>query len=204
VNAWFTFGACLTAFGLLLRGNAVLICWLEYSEEISDFGLVTINSDGSAQLLPDYNTLQNQFNTLNVTALQDQKAQNTSITPPTCSPSLILSSTFNSNFTIPAVPPGAQDLIDNGIQNAPVGKLVSIPSTKVTQKVEQVNGDVITGLAITILANDQSNNPSGASATTSSAPAATTTKKSNARGLRASLSVLLGAALLVVGSGSLL
>jgi hypothetical protein len=165
---------------------------------------VNISSDGSAQLLPDYNTLQNQFNTLNITAIQDQKAQNTSVTPPTCSPSLILSSAFNNNFTIPAVPPGAQDLIDNGIQNAPVGKLVSIPSTKVTQKVEQVNGGVITGLAITILASDQSNNPNGASATTSSAPAATTTKKSDARNLRASLSVLLGAALLVVGSGSLL
>lgn len=165
---------------------------------------MNINTDGSAQLLADYDTLQKQFNTLNVTALQDLKAQNTSITPPTCSSSLISSSTFSNNFTLPAVPPGAQDLIDNGIQNAPVGNLVTVTSTKVTQTVEQVNGAVISGLAITILANDQSNNPSGASATTSSAPAATTTKKSDARDLRASLWVLPSAALLVVGWGSLL
>jgi hypothetical protein len=178
----------------------------EFSEEPDDFGLVQINSNGSAQLLPDYDTLQKQFNTLNVTYLQGLTAQNTTIPPPKCSSSLIttssLSSNFTNNFTLPEVPPGAQDLIDNGISPAPSGKMVSITATKVSQTVQQSNGDVIQGLAITILADDQSNNPNGASSTTSSAPAATTTKKKNAgEAVRCSLSVLLGvASLAVVGS----
>jgi len=171
----------------------------EYSEEPDDYGLVLINSNGSAQILPDYDTLQKQFNTLNVTALQGLAAQNTSVVPPKCTASLITSSTFNSNFTIPAVPPGAQDLIDNGIQNAPVGNMVTVTATKVTQTVQQSNGDVIQGLAITILSDDQSNNPNGATSTTSSAPAATTTKKNGAENLRSSLSVLLGVASVVAG-----
>jgi len=164
----------------------------EFSEEPDDFGLVQINSNGSAQLLPDYDTLQKQFNTLNVTYLQDLTAQNTTVTPPKCTSSLITTSGFSNNFTIPAVPPGAQDLIDNGISPAPSGKMVSVTSTKVSQVVQQSNGDVIQGLAITILADDQSNNPNGASSTTSSVPAATTTKKKNGgEDLRSSLSVLL-------------
>ena len=105
----------------------------EYSEETSDYGLVTINGNGSAQLLPDFDTLQSQFNTLNVTALQGLKAQNTSVEPPTCAASLISSSSFNSNFTIPSVPPGAQDLINNGISPKPSGSIVSVTGTKVTQ-----------------------------------------------------------------------
>ena len=172
----------------------------EYSEEPSDYGLVVINSNGSAQILPDYNTLQTQFNTLNVTALQGLPAQNTTNKAPTCSSSLITSPSFYNNFTIPAVPPGAQDLIDNGIANPNNGKLVAVTSTKVTQVVQQTNGDIIQGLAITPLADDESNNPSGQSpsSTTSAAPAATTTKKSDASTVRGCLRVLGGVLVLAV------
>jgi len=171
----------------------------EFSEEPDDFGLVQINSNGSAQLLPDFDTLQKQFNTLNVTYLQGLTAQNTTVTPPKCTSSLITTSGFSNNFTIPDVPPGAQDLINNGISPAPSGKMVPVTATKVSQVVQQSNGDVIQGLAITILADDQSNNPNGASATTSSAPAATTTKKkNNSENLRSSLNVVLGVALFAV------
>jgi hypothetical protein len=164
----------------------------EYSEETNDYGLVNISTSGSAQLLPDYDTLQSQFDTLNITALQGTAAQNTSIIPPTCESSLILSSTFNSNFTIPDVPPGAQDIIDNGVQNANVGSLVSVTATKVTQTVENASGTVITGLAITPLADDQSNNPTSQSTTTTSSAPAATSKKSGAGSLRGSCIAILG------------
>ncbi|KAF8852079.1 glycoside hydrolase family 72 protein [Acephala macrosclerotiorum] len=173
----------------------------EFSQETSNYGLVTINSNGSAQLLSDYDSLQKQFNTLNVTMLQGLKAGNTTTVAPKCSSSLITNQGFSNNFTIPAVPPGAQDLINNGISPAPVGKLVTISSTKVTQTVQQSNGQVMSGLAITPLANDQSNNPSGASAsttTTSSAPAATTSKKSGAGNVRSNRGVLLGVASIAI------
>jgi 1,3-beta-glucanosyltransferase GAS3 len=156
----------------------------EFSQEVSNFGLVNINSDGSANLLPDFNTLQKQFSTLNVTALQGLPAQNTSVVPPKCSSSLISASTFDSNFTLPAVPPGAQALIDNGISNAPVGKIVPVTKTAVSQTVKDTSGNVIQGLAIIPLSNDQSNNPGSVQSTsasaTNSATTAATTKKASA------------------------
>lgn len=175
----------------------------EYTQETSNYGLVTLNSDGTADLLGDYDTLQKQFNTLNGTALQSMTAANTTNSPPNCTASLITNDGFNNNFTIPAVPPGVQDLIDNGIDNAPVGKIIPVTATKVTQQVKQSNGDVIQGLAITPLPEDQSNNPGGATTTTSAPPSATTTKNSAAVNIRASATLLVGVAALVVGCTSL-
>lgn len=181
----------------------------EYSQEPSNYGLVTINSNGSAVLRSDYDALQKQFNTLNGTALQSVQAANTTVAAPNCTASLITSSGFTNNFTIPAVPPGVQSLIDNGISPKPVGKIVPVTSVKVTQVVEQSNGVVMANLAITPLADDESNNPSGASqtgsTTTSAAPAATSTKKkSGAVTSKASFSVLLGFASFAVVLSSML
>ncbi|TVY49662.1 1,3-beta-glucanosyltransferase [Lachnellula occidentalis] len=178
----------------------------EFSQEDSNFGLVTINSDGSAKLLVDYDTLQKQYNGLNVTTLQSEPAQNTTVSPPQCSSSLITNKGFATNFTIPSPPDGAEDLINNGIKNAPVGKIVTVSDTKVTPQVQGSNGQAISNLAITPLKDDESNTPSGStqsgstpsSSTTSSAPAATTSKKSGASTLQASLGALLAVGLLAV------
>ncbi|KAK6587077.1 hypothetical protein PZA11_000367 [Diplocarpon coronariae] len=188
----------------------------EYSQEPSNYGLVTLNSDGSADLLRDYETLQSQLGTLDGTSLQSQAAGNTTRNPPNCAASLITHAGFSNNFTIPAAPPGVQDLIDNGIKNAPVGKIIAVTSTKVTQQVKASNGDVVQNLAITPLRDDESNTPQaaptttrssapGATTTTSSAPAATTTKKNDgARNVQAGSTMLLGAVILAVGWAPLL
>jgi hypothetical protein len=176
----------------------------EYSEEPDDYGLVLINSNGSAQILVDYDTLQKQFDTLNVTYLQDLPAQNVSVSPPTCTSSLITTPGFINNFTIPDVPPGAQTLIDNGISPAPSGKMVPVTATKVSQVVQQSNGEVIQNLQITILADDQSNNPDGATSTSSGASPSATKKKNGGEVLKSSVSVLLGVALFVAAWTSLL
>jgi len=151
----------------------------EFAQEESNFGLVVINNNGSVQLLPDFDTLQNQFNTLNITTLQGAAPLNTTVAPPNCTASLITSSGFDSNFTIPEPPPGVQDLIDNGISPTPNnGKIIAVTSTQVTQVVQASNGQVMKGLEITLLAEDESNNPSGSTTTsataTGTAPAATT------------------------------
>ncbi|KAL2068875.1 hypothetical protein VTL71DRAFT_15213 [Oculimacula yallundae] len=181
----------------------------EYTQEPSNYGLVTLNTDGTAALLGDYDTLQKQFNALNSTLLQSTAVTNATNAPPNCTASLITNPAFNNNFTIPAVPPGVQAMIDNGITNKPVGKIIPVTATKVTQQVKQSNGNVIQGLAISPLPEDQSNKPSGASptpnTTTSSAPAAaTTTKKSGAVNLHSSFSMLIGVAALAAGCASLL
>lgn len=173
----------------------------EYSQETSNYGLVTLNSDGTADLLADYDTLQKQFSTINGTALQGMTASNTTNSPPDCAASLISDPGFSNNFTIPAVPSGVQALIDNGIQNPPVGKIIPVTATKVTQQVKGSGGNTIQGLAITPLADDQSNNPGTASAspTSSAPPAATTSKKAGAPSVRVSLAMLVGMAALVAG-----
>lgn len=90
----------------------------EFSQEPAGYGLVTINADGSAQLLSDYDSFQSQLNTLNITALQGVKAQNTTNAAPNCTASLITASTFSTNFTIPAIPAAAQAYINNGSKQA--------------------------------------------------------------------------------------
>lgn len=164
----------------------------EYSQEASDYGLVNIASNASVQLLPDFDSLQGQYNKLNLTAIQGTKATNTTVTPPTCTSSLIQESGFNNNFTIPSIPSGAQTLIDNGVKSNNVGKLVAVTNTKVSQVVQATDGQIM-DLSITILADDQSNTPSGQtpSTTTSAAPAASKTKKSAASTLKLTSCTLL-------------
>jgi hypothetical protein len=178
----------------------------EYSEEPSGYGLVNLSSNGSAQLLQDYVNLQSQYLTLNISALQGLLAHNTSVVPPTCDPSLITTPDFNSNFTIPEVPPGAQTLIDNGISPKPIGSFVEITDYKVTQQVENVNGTIISGLAIIPLPEDDSNNPGDKASVTSSSPATSTgsgassTKKSAAFSFRSDRNAVAAMAILCVGS----
>jgi len=177
----------------------------EYSQEASNFGLVIINDNGSAQIRGDYDTFQKQYNTLNVTYLQNLQAQNTTNAPPQCSASLISNATFATNFTLPDVPPGAQDLIDNGIKNPNNGQLVPVTTLNVSQVVQDSSGNVIQGLALVPLADDESNLPSNASFTqpsgsqTSSAPKATHSKKGAAGRVHMSVGGLLLAAMLAVG-----
>lgn len=98
----------------------------EYTWGTNEYGLVNISSDGSAQLLGDYYTFKDQLATLNFTCIQGIAPPSDSPTAPDCSANLIQTSGFSTNFTIPAVPPGAQDIIDNGVSPAPSGKIVDI------------------------------------------------------------------------------
>lgn len=155
----------------------------EYSQEEADYGLVTLNTNGSVTLRKDYDNLQSQFNKLNTTLLQSTNPASTSIKAPECANSLITAENFSKNFTIPAVCPGCQTLIDNGIKNPQNGKLVSVSATKVKQAVYGSGGQQISGLTLRILANDGSNtpggentSPSGTGSTTSAAPSATQSK----------------------------
>ncbi|KAH0565051.1 hypothetical protein GP486_001561 [Trichoglossum hirsutum] len=133
----------------------------EYSQEPSNYGLVDINSDGSVKLRQDYDNLQQQYNKLNITLLTSGNPADAAVNPPSCSASLIDSPNFYSKFDVPKTPDGGQQLIDDGLKNPNQGKLVPVTDTKVTQKVEGSNGNVINNLEIQLLADDQSNTPSG-------------------------------------------
>jgi len=140
----------------------------EYSQESANYGLVQINEDGSVKLLADYDNLQAQFNKLNMSALESANPQSTSIKAPDCSASLISAPDFSKNFTIPAVCPGCQDLINNGIQNPQRGAFVNVNDKQVSQKVYGSNGEQVDGLTLNVVSNDGSNTPGGDSTTPSS------------------------------------
>ncbi|RKF63904.1 1,3-beta-glucanosyltransferase gel2 [Erysiphe neolycopersici] len=132
----------------------------EYSQEPSNYGLVELLSDGSAKLKTDYESLQAQLSNLDTKVLQGIKASGSSedISTPKCSSSLIKSSSFYNEFEIPDIPKDAQELIDNGIPNAPSRRLVSVTELKVSQSVQRSNGDLIKGLAIQPIADSSDNN----------------------------------------------
>ena len=133
----------------------------EYSQEVSDFGLVVINDNDTVSLRTDYDNLQSQFNQLNVTLLQSLNSTATSLTAPSCNSNLITESIFYNKFDIPDTPPGGQSLVDNGINNPNNGKLVPVTNDNVPMAVYSTNGAAIQGLAIKPLSNDQSNIPNG-------------------------------------------
>ena len=133
----------------------------EYSQEDSNYGLVQINSDGSIKLLTDYDNLRGQYDQLDLTSLEKSEATPPVNPAPQCDASLITYPGFSTNFTIPSIPNGGQDLINNGATGAHVGQLVTVSNTAVTQTVQSSNGTTLTGLAIKPLASDQVNTPGG-------------------------------------------
>ncbi|CAN9462052.1 unnamed protein product [Alternaria alternata] len=142
----------------------------EYSQEEANYGLVDIDQDGSVKLLKDYDNLQNQFNQLNVSSLEQANPQSTEIQAPECDASLISAQDFSKNFTIPAVCPGCQDLIDNGIENPQKGALVDIGDRNVKQAVYGSNGQQINDLSLNVVSDDGSNTPGGENTSPSGTP----------------------------------
>ncbi|KAI2631647.1 glycolipid anchored surface protein [Xylaria nigripes] len=137
----------------------------EYAQEANEYGLVQVNDDNSVDLLADFRTLQGQYAKLNIKAIETVKATGKSTKPPTCSESLIKEDGFNNNFTLPVPPPGVQNLIDNGIDKKINGKIIDVSDWKVTQKVTDVNGAVLSNLAVKPLADGDFNTPDPSSTT---------------------------------------
>jgi hypothetical protein len=132
----------------------------EYTQEPNNYGLVDMKEDGSAKLMSDFVSLKNQYSKLDFAEIQGQKPASTSnAKPPACSSKLITTDGFNSNFTLPVLPPGAQEIIDNGVKPAPKGQLVKITDWKVKYTVKNPDGSTITNLAVKPLADDDINSP---------------------------------------------
>lgn len=75
---------------------------------------------------------------------------------------------FNNNFTIPAPPPGAQKIIDDGVSPKPSGKIIDISDYSVNHKVTDVDGKTLSNLAVKPLSGDEINTPSSSSGSGSS------------------------------------
>ena len=121
----------------------------EFTQETSNFGLVSTYENGTAQLLGDYDTLMAKYDQLNITLLESSNSTATSLTPPTCNASLISTDGFSTDFTIPDPPSGASALIASGVSSAPTGSIVSVTQTTVGVAVYATNGGQLDGLKIT-------------------------------------------------------
>ncbi|KAK3684221.1 Glucanosyltransferase-domain-containing protein [Podospora appendiculata] len=165
----------------------------EYAQEANNFGLVTINADGSAQLLNDFYALKDQYSKLNFTDVQGIKSPTSAAPkPPTCSSKLITTKGFANNFTLPSPPPGTQKIIDNGVSPKPVGKIISVASWTVPHPVKNPDGSTLSNLAVKPLADDATNRPGtntadGTPTTTATGP---TASKTNAAGGRPTFGAL--------------
>lgn len=164
----------------------------EWSQEDNNYGLVEIYSNGSAKLRSDFNSLQNQYNRINVTLLEANNATATGIKAPRCSSGLIAADDFSDDFNIPSRPSGAAALISSGVSNAPSGALVSVTATAVALPVYNVSGLSISGLAIT--PTNEANHPVGTASRTSSGAASTSSETGSANRLSGAAVLALGAA----------
>src|SRR5277367_4601043 len=84
-------------------------CVYEWSQEVSDYGLVELASNGSITLLPDYYNLKSEFaKTAMPSGDGDYKATGSASNCPGNS------SDFTGWAVLPAIPSGAETYINNG------------------------------------------------------------------------------------------
>ncbi|PVI03556.1 glycoside hydrolase family 72 protein [Periconia macrospinosa] len=129
----------------------------EYSQEDNKYGLADVNADGTIKLRADFENLQKAYAKLDLSKLE---ALQTPIKAPKCDAKLIKNSAFDSNFTIPALCPGCEDLIKNGIQNPTKGQIVEVKDTKCPKAVFGSKGDELKDLNLKLVSNDGPSVPS--------------------------------------------
>lgn len=140
----------------------------QWTQDENNFGIVQVNTDGSAKLLQDYDTLKTQLGKVNQQVISTKNDSATALQPAKCDPSLISNPSFSTDWTIPPQPSGVKSLIQNGV-GGQEGKLVDISNTNVQQQVQGTNGQPLQGLAIS-----KTNNPNAPGAAGGSSSSKTT------------------------------
>ncbi|KAJ2892264.1 hypothetical protein MKZ38_010055 [Zalerion maritima] len=135
----------------------------EYSQETSNYGLVKIYDNGTAQLLDDYHTLANQLAKLDFESIQDTEIDDSLLVTDLveCEASLITEDSFNDNFTIPSLPPNTSTILENGVDPAPSGSIISIDDYSFSYTILDVDGAEIADIKVAAL-DDNDINSSGA------------------------------------------
>lgn len=128
----------------------------EYTMEDNNYGLVKIKGD-KLTILSDFNRLKAQYGKVEWKNVQSEKPSKKSSKAVACAAKLITNKGFDTNFTIPDVPPGAQKLIDNGVKPKPVGKLVKISDLNVNLEVVDADGNTMKGLKVKRIGSDEFN-----------------------------------------------
>lgn len=152
----------------------------EYAQEANNYGLAECNDDGTVNLLSDFATLQSQYKKVDFSKVQNVKATGAKVTAPECKASLIKEDGFNNNFTLPVPPPGAQELIDDGISPKPVGQIVEITDYTVNHVVKNADGTTLSNLAVKPLSEGEINTPGTTSSSSSTSSSGSSDSTENA------------------------
>ena len=131
----------------------------EFSEEPSNYGIVEIQDDGTVKLLQDYHTLAQQLAKVDYASIQDTEIDSSKLVTdiPQCDSSIIELVGFNRNFTIPALPPNTQEIIDNGVSPTPSGQIIPVDDYSFSYKILDVDGSEIKDMMVKALADDAIN-----------------------------------------------
>lgn len=170
----------------------------EFSNEVSNYGLVSLDSNGDATILQDFVNLQKQYNNISIPTVSEDDISTTSNV--SCTSKLIsaIDSGFQTNFTLPDCPDSS--LLKKGSGNTNIGKLITLNQTDTTYKIYNTGKSELSNTTITIVAGSDINSPSGSStneeasssqsssvsSAAASATSTSTSKKNDAAGLSAS------------------
>ncbi|KGO64439.1 Glycoside hydrolase, superfamily [Penicillium italicum] len=138
----------------------------EWTQEKNEYGLVKVNDSKTVTTLIDYDNFQKQLNKLDMDRIMSSNATQANVKPEECSTSLIKHKSFYNAWDLPEVPSKVSDYIKNGLPDAPTGKLVSVSSTAIPQKVYDYTGKEITGVKFEVKSG--ANTPSSSSSSSSS------------------------------------
>lgn len=116
----------------------------EFTQESNNYGLVQISDSGTAQLLSDYEALQQRYGALSglPTAIPASQAS-AKTCPPTSSYQYL-----NGSLSVPSLPE-IQALIDSGVNQAAGTLASSVPLTQATHTILDVSGNALPDKAIT-------------------------------------------------------
>lgn len=167
------------------------LCY-EFSQEANNYGLVVINSNGSASIRQDYINLQAAYKKVDWTIEYESSVPD--VTRPTCNSawaSMIDKSYqgFNASFNLPATPD--ENMLKNGGGNTNLGKVVDINSTESTLPVYNVTGELVNNTTIILSPGNQVNSVPGSSSSSSasgSQGSQTATSTTKHKGFATSLS----------------
>lgn len=133
----------------------------EWTEEDNKYGFVKVNGN-ELSLLGDYDRAKAKLTNksdFDWQKLQGQKAEKKDVTGPKCTAKLITVDGFESNFTLPSLPPNGEDLLSKGVTVKYPGKLVKLSDSDLTVKmtVKDSKGNVVKDLKVVQLKDNEFN-----------------------------------------------
>ncbi|KAH8897886.1 hypothetical protein GQ53DRAFT_760076 [Thozetella sp. PMI_491] len=124
----------------------------EFSQEVSNYGLVVINSSTEVTLRTDYTDLKQELASIKYSSLIAANKTAEEVSAFSCDSALISEATGSwvADWGLPSRPSGGDSLVTSGIPSASatIGSLVSVTATTMPATVYNYTGAEVTGLKL--------------------------------------------------------